>query len=90
MDWGLLSVALVWLVLVLVGLTSAAALAVLGRKAWRKGLGAVLLALLLVVLVTGILHGSDRYFEIALLIALFGFVSSAAMAKFLLRGEVIE
>ena len=26
----------------------------------------------------------------ALLIALFGFVSSAAMAKFLLRGEVIE
>ncbi|MBP7458041.1 MAG: K+/H+ antiporter subunit F, partial [Ottowia sp.] len=26
----------------------------------------------------------------ALLIALFGFVSTAAMAKFLLRGEVIE
>ena len=45
---------------------------------------------MLVVLVTGILHGSDRYFEIALLIALFGFVSSAAMAKFILRGEVIE
>lgn len=44
----------------------------------------------LVLLVTGILHGSDRYFEIALLAALFGFVSSAAMAKFLLRGEVIE
>ena len=45
---------------------------------------------LLVLLVTGILHRSDRYFEPALLIALFGFVSSAAMAKFLLRGEVIE
>ena len=30
------------------------------------------------------------YFEAALLIALFGFVSSMAMAKFLLRGEVIE
>ena len=26
----------------------------------------------------------------ALLIALFGFVSSAALAKFLLRGEVVE
>lgn len=45
---------------------------------------------MLVVLVTGILHQSDRYFELALLIALFGFVSSAAMAKFILRGEVIE
>ena len=37
MDWGLLSVALVWLVLALVSLSSAAALVVLGRKAWRKG-----------------------------------------------------
>jgi multicomponent K+:H+ antiporter subunit F len=27
---------------------------------------------------------------VALLIALFGFVGSAALAKFLLRGEVIE
>ena len=44
----------------------------------------------LVLLVTGILHGSDRYFDAALLIAIFSFVSSAAMAKFLLRGEVIE
>lgn len=45
---------------------------------------------MLVLLVFGILHRSDRYFEPALLIALFGFVSSAAMAKFILRGEVIE
>jgi multicomponent K+:H+ antiporter subunit F len=45
---------------------------------------------LLVVLVLGIRHGSDSYFEPALLIALFSFVSSSAMAKFLLRGEVIE
>lgn len=45
---------------------------------------------MLVVLVTGILHQSDRYFEAALLIALFSFVSSAGMAKFILRGEVIE
>jgi multicomponent K+:H+ antiporter subunit F len=45
---------------------------------------------LLVVLVLGIDHGSDSYFEAALLIALFSFVSSSAMAKFLLRGEVIE
>lgn len=45
---------------------------------------------MLVVMVIGIRHQSDRYFEAALLIALFGFVSSSAMAKFILRGEVIE
>ncbi len=45
---------------------------------------------MLVMLVLGIRHTSDNYFEAALLIALFGFVSSTAMAKFILRGEVIE
>lgn len=45
---------------------------------------------MLVVLVLGIRHSSQMYFEAALLIALFGFIGSAALAKFLLRGEVIE
>lgn len=45
---------------------------------------------MLVMLVLGIKDGSDIYFEAALLIALFSFVSSSAMAKFILRGEVIE
>ncbi len=45
---------------------------------------------MLIIMVVGLRHESDRYFEAALLIALFGFVSSAAMAKFILRGEVIE
>lgn len=45
---------------------------------------------ILVVMVIGMRHQSDHYFEIALVIALFGFVSSVAMAKFILRGEVIE
>ena len=45
---------------------------------------------MLIVTVLGIHHASATYFEAALLIALFGFVSSAALAKFLLRGEVIE
>ena len=40
--------------------------------------------------VLAIRYRSSMYFEAALLIALFGFVSSMAMAKFLLRGEVIE
>lgn len=45
---------------------------------------------MLVMLVLGIRHPTDTYFEAALLIALFGFVSSSATAKFILRGEVIE
>ncbi len=45
---------------------------------------------LLSLLILGIRSGSGVYFDMALLIALFGFVSSAAFAKFLLRGEVIE
>lgn len=45
---------------------------------------------MLFMLVLGIYYGSTNYFEAAMLIALLGFVSSTAMAKFLLRGEVIE
>ena len=45
---------------------------------------------LLTMLVLAIRYQSSMYFEAALLMALFGFVGSAAMAKFLLRGEVIE
>ena len=45
---------------------------------------------MLILLVLAINYRSTMYFEAALLIALFGFVASTAMAKFLLRGEVIE
>ena len=45
---------------------------------------------LLLVLVFGMREASELYFEIALVIAMLGFVSTAALAKFLLRGEVIE
>ena len=45
---------------------------------------------MLLMLVLGIYYGSQHYFEAAMLIALFGFVGSTAIAKFLLRGEVIE
>lgn len=45
---------------------------------------------MLMMLVLGIRYASDTYFEAALLIALLGFVGSFALAKFLLRGEVIE
>lgn len=45
---------------------------------------------MLFLLVLGLAFGDGRYFEPALVIALLGFVGSVAMAKFLLRGEVIE
>ena len=45
---------------------------------------------MLIVLVLAVRSGISVYFDVALLLALFGFVSTAAMAKFLLRGEIIE
>lgn len=45
---------------------------------------------MLQVLMMGIRFSNDLYFELALLIALTGFVSSIALAKFLMRGEIIE
>ena len=53
-------------------------------------LDAMVLVGMLLALVLGMRHGSTNTFVIALLIALLGFISSAALAKFLLRGEVIE
>ena len=43
----------------------------------------------LIVLI-GIRIGRADFFEAALLIALLGFVSTMALAKFLLRGDIIE
>ena len=45
---------------------------------------------MLLVLTFGMRTGLDLDFDAALVIALLGFVSTAALAKFLLRGEVIE
>lgn len=45
---------------------------------------------MLLLLVFGIRTGTALYFEMALVVALLGFVSTAALAKFLMRGEVIE
>lgn len=45
---------------------------------------------LLLMLVLGLRHHSSMYFEAALLVAMLGFITSMALAKFLLRGEVIE
>ena len=51
---------------------------------------AMYISAMLIILVLAVRSGISVYFDIALLLALFGFVSTAAMAKFLLRGEIIE
>jgi multicomponent K+:H+ antiporter subunit F len=45
---------------------------------------------MLLLLTLGMHEASTAYFEVALVIGMLGFVSTAALAKFLLRGEVIE
>jgi multicomponent K+:H+ antiporter subunit F len=45
---------------------------------------------MLLLLTFGIRSGSTLYFEAAMVIALLGFVGTVALAKFLIRGEVIE
>ncbi|HEX5130457.1 MAG TPA: K+/H+ antiporter subunit F [Usitatibacter sp.] len=45
---------------------------------------------MLLVLTFGVAAGTRAFFEAALVIGMLGFASTAAAAKFLLRGEVIE
>jgi multicomponent K+:H+ antiporter subunit F len=42
------------------------------------------------VVLLGLRHGTELYFEAALLIALLGFVSTVALARYVSRGDVIE
>ena len=42
------------------------------------------------VVMMGISQGVEVYFELSLLIAMLGFVSTVALARFLLRGDIIE
>ena len=49
----------------------------------------VINAIALLILL-GILQGSAVYFEVSMLFALVGFVSTVAYCRFLLRGDVIE
>jgi len=43
-----------------------------------------------VIVLYGVHIGRPDFFEAALLIALLGFVSTMALAKYLLRGDIIE
>ena len=54
------------------------------------GLDTLYTNVILLILTFGIRYGTGLYFEAALVISLTSFVATAALSKFLLRGEVIE
>ena len=73
----------------------------MGCAAWRiflgpraqdrvLGLDTLYVNAMLLLLAFGIQTGRTIYFEASLIIALLGFVGTVALAKFLMRGEVIE
>lgn len=54
------------------------------------GLDSMYVAAMLLMVVTGMRQGTPYQYEAALVIGTLGFVATTAMAKFLMRGEVIE
>ena len=54
------------------------------------GLDTLYVIAMLTMVTFGVRTGSTLYFEAALVIALLGFTATVALAKFLMRGEVIE
>ena len=92
-----MSTLLVWSISaaqILLGLAMACAMyrMVRGPRAQDRvvGFDSLYVNAMLLLLTLGIQAGSTLYFEAALIVALLGFVSTVAFAKFLLRGEVIE
>ncbi|WP_349435983.1 K+/H+ antiporter subunit F [Pararhizobium sp. A13] len=88
---------IIWSILVsqiLLGLAMGCALFRIARGPRAQdrilGLDALYINAMLLLLTFGIRTANSIYFETALIIALLGFVSSIAFAKFLMRGEVIE
>lgn len=54
------------------------------------GLDVLYLDAMLLLITYGVQTGRTLYFESALVIAMLGFVGTATLGKFLMRGEVIE
>ena len=66
--------------------------AVAGPRAQDRvlGLDTLYVNAMLLLMVTGMRYGTVFFFEAALVIGMLGFVTSVSLAKFLMRGEVIE
>lgn len=76
---------------------AAALLLATGRLVWGPraqdrvvGFDTLYVIMMMLFITFGIQAGTTVYFEAALVVGMLGFVSSIALAKFLMRGEVIE
>ena len=86
------------MILSLAQMVLGAALLLCAWRAWRGpaaedrvlALDTLYVNAMLLVLAFGVQQGTTLFFEAALVIGMLGFVATAALAKFLLRGEVIE
>ncbi len=78
--------------MLLIAMACAAYRMLLGPRAQDRilGLDTLYVNAMLLLLTIGIRTGSTLYLEVARLIALLGFVGTVALAKCLMRGEVIE
>ncbi|KKC35263.1 monovalent cation/H+ antiporter subunit F [Devosia epidermidihirudinis] len=88
LHWSLL----ISQVLLALAMVAAATRMIRGPRAQDRilGLDAFYVAAMLMLVLFGIRIGSSVYFEVALVIGILGFVGTVALAKFLMRGEVIE
>jgi multicomponent K+:H+ antiporter subunit F len=88
LNWSILASQ----ILLILAMACAAFRMIRGPRAQDRVLGLDTLYVngMLLLLTFGIGTGSQIYFEAAFIIALLGFVATVALAKFLLRGEVIE
>ena len=88
LEWSMLAAQ----VMLGLGMLATAYRMVRGPRAQDRilALDALYVVALLLLVVTGIRTSSQVYFDLAMLIGLLGFVGTVALAKFLMRGEVIE
>ena len=91
-EWIVPAALVIAQVMLALAMVCAAARLVIGPRAQDRvlALDTLYINAMLLILVLGMREASTVYFEAALVIAMLGFVSTAALAKFLLRGEVIE
>jgi multicomponent K+:H+ antiporter subunit F len=54
------------------------------------GLDTIYISVIALLITLGISRDTSLYFENGLLIAMIGFVSTCAFAKYLLRGDIVE
>ncbi len=84
-----------------VGLAGAMLIIAMGCNLWRLlcgpdavdrvlALDTLYINAVALLVLTGVAYGKDLYFEAAILIALLGVVGTILLAKFLLRGDIIE